>query len=154
MDHDRNRSPLAWVPLLLAAVVGAGATVAGAMLLLDPSGGTLGLPRSLLGATSFADYRIPGLLLFVAVGLFGLVAAAGLVLRARWAWPVGVTYGIVVVGWIAVQVVLLGYVSVLQPAVGLAGFAIVVSLTVPAVADAYDARRGLALLAGVDLDAA
>jgi hypothetical protein len=62
--------------------------------------GAEGVPREWLDGTPFRSYRIPSLILFVVVG-GGLFVAA--------------------VGWIGVQVAVIGYVSWLQPATACAG---------------------------------
>lgn len=150
-DAGTARPPvavLAWVPPVLATLVAVGATVAGALLVADPSGAAMGLSLSLLAGTRFASYLLPGLLLFGVVGLFGLVAVLGLLSRRVWGWPAAAVHALGSIVWIGVQVGLLGYVSVLQPIVALAGAATLVALAHPAVARRYRAREGLALLVG------
>lgn len=151
-DAGAVRAPvtvLAWVPPVLATLVAVGATVAGALLVADPSGAAVGLSPALLAGTRFASYLVPGVLLFGVVGLFGLVAVVGLIAGRVWGWPAAAVHALAVIVWIGVQVGLLGSVSVLQPIVALAGAASLVALAHPAVARRYRAREGLALLVGV-----
>lgn len=146
MEDGRRRparSGVAWLPVGISGVLALAALVAGAMLVADPTGTTLGLSRSLLASTVFADYRLPGIALFLVVGVFGAVATVGLARRARWAWPVAVVYGLSVVGWITVQIGILGFVSALQPIVGLAALAVIVALAHPDLAETYRAHEGV-----------
>jgi len=145
---DEARPALAWGLVFVVAAVASGAIVAGASLIVDPTGAGVGLPLSVLAGTVFADFFLPGLLLLVLVGLSGAVVAIGLVGRWWWAWPATFVYGLVVIVWIAVQVSILGLVSVLQPVVGLAALIIVWALVHPRIADFYRAREGIAHLLG------
>jgi hypothetical protein len=83
--------------------------------------GAEGVPREWLDGTPFRSYRIPSLILFVVVG-GGLFVAAVAVLAdwagARWFAAAG---SVVLLGWIGVQVAVIGYVSWLQPATACAG---------------------------------
>jgi hypothetical protein len=84
-----------------------GALGGGAALFLSPDGSALGLPLSLLERAGFEDFRIPGLILLVVNGLLPLVSAFGLLGRRPWAPASAMLVGLVLVGWIAAQVVLL-----------------------------------------------
>jgi hypothetical protein len=84
-----------------------GALGGGAALLLSPDGSALGLPLSLLGRAGFEDFRIPGLILLVVNGLLPLVSALGLLRRRPWGPASAMVVGLLLVGWIAVEVVLL-----------------------------------------------
>ncbi len=94
-----------------------GAIPSGFSLVVDPSGKTLGLPLDLLEQSPFTDYRIPGLFLFIALGLFpgfifwGLIARPGikwtpkLNLEKEYHWSLSFSYylGILLVLWINMQ---------------------------------------------------
>jgi hypothetical protein len=88
--------------------------VAGAVGLI---GGGIPLPLSLLRGTPFTDYTVPGLILGIVVG--GSALAAGLIalLGRRPADALAsVAAGAIMVGWIAGEYILLGYISWMQPA--------------------------------------
>jgi len=76
--------------------------------------GELVMPASWLGA-SFESYRIPGLILAIVVG--GTMAGAGRVVWTdlRYARDASTGAGLVLLGWIFFQVVIIGYQSWLQP---------------------------------------
>lgn len=99
-----------WVRRALVALltlIGLNAVVAGYLFARRPDGSALGIPHDWLAGTPFADYRIPGLILF-ALGVLHLYAAFAAYRRhaASWFWA-GLCGGSMVV-WIAVQAALMG----------------------------------------------
>ncbi len=66
----------------IAALWGGGALVA------DPSGSSLGLSSDWLVSGPFVDYAIPGLILFIVLGIGSVVDAAAALLGWHW-WPKG-----------------------------------------------------------------
>jgi len=80
--------------------------------------GAEGVPLAWLDGTPFTSYRAPSVILLVVVG--GLHGAASVFVwrQLARAHALSLVAGIVLVGWIVVQVAMLGFVSWLQPAVG------------------------------------
>lgn len=94
--------------------------------------GAEGVPVAWLEGSSFASYVIPSLVLIVAVGGTSAVASALLFSDARIARPAAMAAGVVMLGWIAAQLAIIGYVSWLQPAVAIVGVIVVAtSLRLP-----------------------
>lgn len=88
--------------------------------------GAEGVPREWLASSPFTDYFIPSLILFTVVGgafLFAAISAFG---RFRVARTSAFAAGAVVLGWIAVQVAIIGYVSWMQPVTTVAGVVVLV----------------------------
>lgn len=102
----------------------------GIALVLAPDGSRIDavMPIDLthLVGTPFADYTIPGVVLVVTLGFGPLVAVYGLLTRRDWAWLAAVLVGPVLLVWLTVEVALIGYVSVLQPAYAVFGLALLV----------------------------
>ena len=109
----------------LALALALGAIPAGIALMASPDGSLLGLPPSILAGTPFADFTLPGLVLAAVVGGSTLAAAVQALRDAPSAPRLALVAGLLVVGWIAVQVALLGSLSPLQPVVGGLGLALV-----------------------------
>ena len=112
-----QRSPTRRVRRLLLAIelVVAANAVGGAVYGLA---GAENVPREWLEGTPFESYFVPSLVLLIGVGGGMSVAAAALVGGWRLAPQLTVVAGLVLVGWIAVQVVVIvpdGGFSVLQP---------------------------------------
>ena len=112
-----------WIRLVLGTLL--------AFLALNAFGGGIygilgaeGVPTALLRGSPFGSYLIPSLILFVVVG--GSMLAASILIFRRWRhaqWAVVVSMGIVFV-WLAVQVMIIGYTSWLQPAVAIAAIVV------------------------------
>jgi hypothetical protein len=91
----------------LEIFVGIGALFGGGMLMLGPDGRLLGMPLSLLAGSPFRDFFVPGLVLFSAVGIFPLVAAVAAWRRLAVAPLLAAAVGLALMGWIAVEMVIL-----------------------------------------------
>jgi len=83
--------------------VGIWAIAGGLGLTLDPSGENVGLPREYLADSPFADYLIPGIVLFTINGFGSLAGALVSFTRQRCAGVVGLALGSFLVAWILVQ---------------------------------------------------
>jgi hypothetical protein len=72
------------VLLGLLGFVGIGAIAGGGALIVAPSGGLLGIPISILAASAFPDFLVPGLLLICFVGILPLLTAFALIAKPKW----------------------------------------------------------------------
>lgn len=79
--------------------------------------GAENVPLEWLEGSPFHSYFLPGLFLFVVVGGVCLISALMLFFNARKALAVTRIAGAVLLGWILIQLLIIGYVSFLQPAV-------------------------------------
>src|SRR4051812_40725859 len=86
--------------------------------------GAKGVPREWLEGSPFSDYTIPSLVLGAVVGGSFLLAAIAVFGRWRNARLLATAAGVIVLGWIAVQVAIIGYVSWMQPVTAIWGFAV------------------------------
>lgn len=77
--------------------------------------GADGVPLNLLEGSPFSSYFIPGLILFVVVG--GSLLCTSMAVFAQWKVARLASFAsvIIVTGWLAVQVAIIGYVSWMQP---------------------------------------
>jgi hypothetical protein len=82
--------------------------IAGAVpMILDPSGGMMHMPLSLLEHSPFHTYLIPGIILLLANGVLSLLVLVATARRwPRYAWGVALQ-GCILTGWIVVEVILL-----------------------------------------------
>lgn len=134
-DHDH---PLAGRVLMACLLLlGVGALGGGGQFLLDPSGGIAGLSTDALDGSPFADYLIPGLVLFVVLGVYPLVVLWGLSVHRRWAWLASLSVGAALIIWIGVQGAIVGFGHWLQVAYLLLGVLVVALATLPSVRRAY-----------------
>lgn len=93
--------------LLLLIVNGTGALYGGLHMIADPSGAGLQMPLSFLEHSPFQSYLIPGIILLIVNGILSFAAIAATILKARnYAWFI-IMQGVILTGWITVQVILL-----------------------------------------------
>jgi hypothetical protein len=124
MVGDSNERPLAlWLLIGLLAVLGVRGLLGGGQFLLSPSGAIIGVSTAVLAPTPVDDFLLPGVFLFVALGVLPLVVAAGLYDARSWARGGAVTVVILLGVWAIVEGLVLGfgerlqYVNLVQSAV-------------------------------------
>lgn len=111
---------------LLLLFNGIGAVFGGGNLILHPDGSSIQLSEEWLKQTPFANYFIPGIILFVANGLCSFIAFAALLLNQRnYSWLV-IAQGVILSGWIIIQIFLLQTVYFLHIILGSAGIALII----------------------------
>ena len=93
---------------------GVNALVAGWVFMTDPSGGSLGASTNLLEHSPFQNFLIPGIILFVANGLFSLITAFAALLRWKYYASFICFQGGILTGWIVVQMIMLQEVNFLH----------------------------------------
>jgi hypothetical protein len=88
--------------------------------------GASGVPVEWLDGSPFANYFIPSLILLIVVGGSFMTAAVAVFARFRFARPAALAAVVIVTGWLAAQIAIIGYVSWMQPTTAVAAFAIFV----------------------------
>lgn len=111
--------------IFLQVFLGLGAVFGGGAFIIDPSGELIRMPITLLEPSPFTNYLIPGVILFVILGILPLVIAYGLVTRKdckiaallnifqhmHWAWTFSLYMGFTLIIWISVQMYLINLVE-------------------------------------------
>lgn len=82
--------------------------------------GAKDIPLEWLKDSPFKNYLLPSLFLFVVIGGSCLIAAIAVFRRRGWAGKAAFICSIILFAWLAAQVVIIGYVSALQPATAVA----------------------------------
>ncbi len=82
--------------------------------------GAGGVPTEWLAGSPFSTYFVPGAILFLVVGGSCIAAAAAVLADRPYARPASLGAAMIVTGWIATQIAIIGAVSWLQPATMLA----------------------------------
>jgi hypothetical protein len=88
----------------LQVFIGLGAVGGGLGLVLEPSGGNLGIPLETLENSPFSTYLVPGIVLIIVNGLGSLVGAVASFKRHLCAGEIAMALGVFLVAWIALQV--------------------------------------------------
>ena len=125
----------------LVGVQGLSGLAGGIGLVADPTGRSLGIPLAWLQGSPFSDYFVPGLVLFVVLGVVPLIVAYGLWGGRSWAWVGSAFVGVTLVGWLLVEIAVIGYHSdpPLQLVYGVLAGLILGLLALPSVR--HDLRR-------------
>ncbi|HSG48120.1 MAG TPA: hypothetical protein VLA43_09930 [Longimicrobiales bacterium] len=133
-----TRWPIRLLTALLL-VLGLSGIGIGLAVLVDPVGAGIGLGPEWLEGSPFSDHRIPGLVAMVILGALPLSVVGLVVRRSPWAWSASLMVGLVLMAWLYVEILVIGYHPrpPLQAIYGLLGVAVVALTLHPAV------RRGL-----------
>ena len=92
---------------LLLVFNGVGAVIGGWLLITQPDGSALKLSLDLLEHTPFHDFLIPGIILFVVNGLFSLYVLKAFIQDYKSAYRLILAQGILLCGWLLVQIILI-----------------------------------------------
>ena len=125
------------------------------MLLRDPTGGALKMPLNALVNSPFHNYVIPGLILFIFIGVIPLVLVYALIAKPlwrwadylniyksqHWAWTYSLYIGIILVIWIDVQILFLGYGAFIQSFYALLGVVMIIVALIPSNVRYYSYRE-------------
>ena len=110
--NDSPRAPrgrLAAAAIGLEILLGVGALGGGLALMWGPRGEILPLPVTALSGSPFADYFVPGAILFVIIGLGPLVAAVLTWRRHRVTPLLTCAVGTALLVWLVVEIAVVGY---------------------------------------------
>jgi hypothetical protein len=120
---SRTRPVGRWLLVGLEVIIAVNAIYGGIGLMVNG----MGMPADWLDAMPLHSWTLPGVALLAVVAVPMSVAAIGELTRWRLAYVVSTTAGLVLIGWIVVQVLVLRRYFFLQPVLGVAG-ALVVGL--------------------------
>lgn len=126
--------------LVLIGIQIVNAVPAGFLMIIEPSGAKLGIPMEVLKPSPFPDFLIPGLFLFVFLGLFPIYIFYGLVRKPNlklpekfnldreyhWALTYAYYLGLLLVLWINMQLLFIKSYSFLQVIISVLGVFIII----------------------------
>ncbi len=93
--------------ILLTSIVGVLATMIGVMMMAVPDGNMINSNVSILKTTSFRDFKVPGLILFLTVGISNLIAFFYLFVNHKSKFSWSISGGILLIIWIVAQFILI-----------------------------------------------
>lgn len=109
--NDRRLAQLRWASIGMELFLAVGAVAGGLALMAGPKGEILPLPVSALAGSMFADYVLPGAVLFTVLGLGPLAGAVLAWRRHSWAPFLAFSIGVALLVWLTVQIAVVGYSS-------------------------------------------
>lgn len=110
----RGRPAVLWLLMGLLGYLGIRALLGGGQFIVAPSGAIVGLSPAVLSGTPFRDFLLPGLFLFVGLGVFPLVVLYGVYRSYQWAPAGALVVGVVLGVWAVVEGFVLGFGERLQ----------------------------------------
>ncbi|HRH66634.1 MAG TPA: hypothetical protein PLU53_10090 [Bacteroidia bacterium] len=145
-----NRPFPVYILCTLLLILSISALAAGFSFITDPGGKGIGIDLSYISRTPFKNFLLPGLILFICIGILPLLVFAGLIFRPEWkamnllniypnkhwAWTYSLYSGIVLIAWIAVQITMVDY-FFLQPVCIALGLFILILTLLPSVQEYY-----------------
>jgi hypothetical protein len=104
---------------------GIGAIYGGWNLITHPDGSSIQLSLHWLESTPFTDYLIPGIVLFVANGLFSFFVVITLVLKIKRYERFVVAQGAILISWLLIQMILIQTIHSLHLILGCVGIGLI-----------------------------
>jgi len=99
---------------LLVAFTALTALSSGIMMIYDPSGSFFQMSESLLSGTPFKNFLVPGIVLALIVGGTNLAAVVLNLMRNKNRYNWAIAAGVMISGWIVVQMIMISAFSWLQ----------------------------------------
>jgi hypothetical protein len=125
VNSPELRSFLKYVALFLLLLNGIGAFIGSIPMILDPGGTTSNIPIRYLEHSPFSDFLIPGIILFLCNGVLSMFVFVALAYNWRFHGQLVSLQGVVLTGWIVVQVSMLRELNFLQISFGLIGIVLI-----------------------------
>lgn len=139
------------VLLFLLCFLGLGAIFGGGVLIISPTGELIGMPLSMLRQSPFHSFLIPGILLFLVLGIFPVLLALAFIKNTKsriaerlnffgdmsWQWSFCIYVAFALIIWIQSEMVLLHAVHWLHTVYMLYAVTILFVALLPAVRSQY-----------------
>jgi hypothetical protein len=136
---------------LLHLFLGVNGLIGGMLLIIKNDGSLLGMQVEWLSRSPFKNYLIPGILLFLFLGILPLVTFLGIIKKRNWrltnlfnlytnknwAWSFSLYTGIIAITWITVQLILTQYFWI-QPVIIFNGLFIIIATLLPDIIEHFD----------------
>ncbi len=150
-----SRKPFAVILLIILLVFQSiSGLFGGIQFILAPSGDFIQMPIISLAHTPFSDFTIPGLILFLLLGVFPGFTAYCLASKPAWkwadklnlyenryfAWACSVYIAVMLFTWITVEIQMIGYGHFIQTFYAFLGIFILVTALLPGVMAFYEKK--------------
>lgn len=108
--------------------LGVGALIGGGAMILSPDGSILHIPLNLLTNSPFTNYLIPGLILFLVLGIIPIITAFFLFTKRQikfveiiciykhrhWSWNSSLYIGFILIIWITIEMYMVQGIAFIQ----------------------------------------
>jgi hypothetical protein len=147
----QSRAIEIYILTMLVCFEAIGAIYGGFKLISDPSGSSLQLPEDIIKSSILPNYLLPGIVLLVVLGIFPLMMIFPLLFKPRWSkfgrlniypkyhwsWTYTLYTSIMLIIWIDVQILIIGYSSSLQILFAFLGVVMLILTLLPRVKKYY-----------------
>jgi hypothetical protein len=94
------------IAIMLLVFLAFNALIGGWLLIIDPSGDKIQIPIELLQDTPFNNYLIPGILLFVFIGLLSVVGTILSLRRSKDYTSIIILQAVILIAWLSIEILL------------------------------------------------
>lgn len=152
MGNNSARMPFtSKLLILLHLILGVGAVFGGSVLVIDPSGKLVKMPIELLETAPFNSFLIPGIILFVVLGVLPLIVSFALATKRElrianglnlfadmyWAWAYSIYVSFALIIWITIETFFIQHVAIIHVAYIFLGLTIQAVTLLPSVQKYY-----------------
>lgn len=152
MGNTPNKMPFtSKLLILLHLLLGIGAVFGGMVLVIDPSGELIKMPITLLENSPFDSFLIPGIILFVVLGVLPLIVSFALATKRQlkianrlnlftdmhWAWAYSIYISFALIIWITIEIFFIQHVAIIHVAYIFLGLTIQAVTLLPSVQKYY-----------------
>lgn len=155
LENSIGKKPITCKLLIFIHVLlGIGAVSGGLVLVIDPSGGLIKMPMTILKNSPFNNFLIPGIILLVILGIIPLVVSYALITKCNWqaasrlnifsemhwSWAYSLYIGFALIIWITVECFYIKQIVAIHVVYIFLGLAIQAVTVLPSVQKYYRAR--------------
>lgn len=140
MNTTRKSARPAAAYFLIATLIflALGGAYGGLSFITDPSGAGLGMSLDYIQNQPFVrNYSLPGWFLLVVMCAIPAVLVTALWRKTSWAWPATLAMGVIVLGWMAFQIAIMGLIAPIQYVIIAVGIILVGLCLLPAIRRYY-----------------
>jgi hypothetical protein len=151
MNEKRRKSFACYLLIFLHIFLALGALFGGGVLIVSPDGSILSMPLSMLENSPFNNFLIPGMILFVGLGILPLITAIYLISEKplkiaeklslykgiHWSWNHSLYVGFILIIWITVELYMIQGVAFIHVFYIFLGIIIQSITLLPSVKDHY-----------------
>ncbi len=114
------------ISIILLLFNAIGALPAGFLFIIDPSGSKMGMTTAQLAHSPFTNFLIPGIVLFLVNGVYSSITAYACYKKYPYAPIMTMIQGILLIGWILIQIAMLQMLDPLHYIMGTVGLMLLV----------------------------
>ena len=151
----RRKSFACYLLIALHILLGLGALFGGGTMIISPDGSMLKMPLDMLQHSPFNNFLIPGLILFVGLGVFPLITAIFLISEKplhvaetlsmdktkHWSWNSSLFIGFILIIWITIEMYMIQGIAIIHVAYIFLGLLIQWITLLPSVKEHYSSTQ-------------